>query len=426
VSAATSRRAPRGLTLIEMMIAMTVSALTIAAAATLLIHQQRAFVNGSGDRAQQEAGRRALQELTRHLRSAGYGVDSNLTFDFGATPLVPRSNMVEPATSVSYPGYACATDVRCRDSVDASASDQIVFHTRDPMFSRVATAVSTSAVTVMGQLKQPMYTGQILQVSCLGGTQTRAYVTVGQDVPAPPTPLATTAVTIQLLSGLASGGVAVFARENATLADTCFSLTGILSPIVTAVVRSRYYVAWYADDGTVVPPQTAGARPFLMLDQGLQGTSPGPIPMAADVEDLQLGYLFHPGVAGGPVRVVGATPGVNIADDVLPIVTSTGSILPPAYDDEPDAASRTNGHPANIIGVRISVVVRSAEPDITRVSTLDRTVPAAGNRPAFLGQPNYRRTLFETTIHLPNAQTASFTYPIVNAAGGQGYNLGGG
>lgn len=418
-----SRRAPRGLTLVEMMIALTVSALTIAAAATMLVHQQRSFVSGAGDRAQQEAGRRALQELTRRLRSAGYGVDSNLIFDFGATALVPRTNLVEPATNVSYPGYACATNVRCRDSVDQTASDQIVFMTRDPMFSRPATVVTTSAVTVMGQLKQPMYAGQLLQVSCMGGTRYRAYVTVSQDVPAPANPNAATAVTIQLRSGVVNAGVPVFGLENAVLADACFSLTGALAPVVTSVDRSRFYVAWYADDGTVVAPQTAGARPYLMLDQGLQGASPGPIPLAADVEDLQLAYLFHPAVAGGPVRVVGVTPGTSIADEAFPIDTTPS---PPAYDDVPDAASRITGSPANIIGVRVSVVVRSSEPDVRRTTTEDMTVPAAGNRPAFLGLPNYRRSLFETTVWLPNVQTASFTYPIVNAAGGPGYNLGGG
>jgi hypothetical protein len=406
-----------------MLIALTVSALTIAAATAMLMSQQRAYQAGSGDRAQQEAGRQALQELTHRLRSAGYGVDSNLIFDFGATPLVPRTNMIDPATNVAFPGYACAADVRCRDSVDGTASDEVVFLTRDPLFSRATSAVTTSTLTLVGQLKAPMYTGQILQVNCMGGTRARAYVTVGQDVAAAANPSATAPVSITLLAGTTSGGAPVFARETSTLTEGCFSLAGTLAPIVTAVDRSRYYVAWYAEDGTIVAAQTDGARPYLMLDRGLQGAAPGPIPVAADVEDLQLAYLYHPAVAGGPLRVVGATAGVSIADDAFPVTTA---VLPPAYDDVPDAASRATGHPANILGVRISVVVRSAEPDITRTSILDREVPAAGNRPAFQGVPNYRRSLFETTVQLPNMQTASFTYPIVNAAGGPGFNLGGG
>jgi hypothetical protein len=72
------------------------------------------------------------------------------------------------------------------------------------------------------------------------------------------------------------------------------------------------------------------------------------------------------------------------------------------------------------------VVVRSSEADISLASDFDRTVPVAGNRAAFLGQPSYRRSLFETTVYLRNLQTTAFTFPSVNAAGGSGYNLGGG
>lgn len=424
MSAASRRRAPRGLTLIELLVATTVSALTVAAATTLLVQQQRSYVAGAGDRAQQEAGRMALRELTRRLRVAGYGVDSNIVLDFGATPVVPRSNLIEPATNVAFPGHQCASDVRCRDSADEDASDELVFLTRDPLFSRVASAVADTSLTLVGQLKQPMYAGQLLQVSCLGGTRARAYVTVERDVAAASPADPTAPLAVQLLPGTTTGGLLTFGRENTTLADACFSIaTAGLQPIVTSVDRSRFYVAWYSEAGAVVAAQTAGARPYLMLDRGLGGGGATPLPIAADVEDLQLSYLYGPAVAGGPQRVVGAALGTNIADEAFPVTTA---VVPPSYDDVPDAASRTTGHASNINGIRVAVVVRSAEPDISLVTDLDRTLPAAGNRAAFLGQPNYRRSLFETTVLLRNLQTASFTFPTVNAAGGTGFNLGGG
>lgn len=423
MSARAARRASRGLTLIEMMVALTVSALTIAAATALLIGQQRSFVAGSADRAQQEAGRMALHEITRRLRTAGYGVDANGVLDFGATASVPRANLIPPAAFVSFPGYACATSVRCRDSVDSTASDELVFLTRDPLFSRFTSAVTTSTLTLAGDLKVPMYAGQILQVSCLGGSRSRAYVTVSQDVVPPANPLPTGAPVVQLMVGVSAAGVQAFGRENATLADPCFSLGAPLGPIVTAVERTRFFIAWYTEAGAVVAPQTAGARPWLMLDHGLGGAAPTVLPIAADVEDLQFTYFYPPGVAGGPARVVGAAAGTSIADEPFAVTTTP---TPPAYDDAPDAASRTTGHPANIQGIRVSVVVRSSDPDVALITAPDRTVPAAGNRPAFLGQPNYRRSLFETTVSLPNIQAASFTYPNVNSAGGPGFNLGGG
>lgn len=424
MSAPSWSRAQRGLTLLELMIALTVSTLTVAAATTLLVQQQRSFVASSGDRSLQEAGRMALRELTRHARIGGYGVDSNLVLDFGPTAVVPRTNLIEPATNVAFPGYGCATAVRCRDSTTAAGSDELVLLTRDPLFSRVASAVTSTSLTLVGQLKQPMYAGQLLQVSCLGGTRARAYVTVSRDVTPVSAPDPAGAETIQLLPGTTTGGLLTFGLENATLADACFSIaTPGIQPIVTAVERRRFYVAWYAEDGTVAAAQAAGARPYLMLDRGLQGAAADPLPLAADVEDLQLTYLYPPAVAGGPQRVVGATLGTSVADEPF-AVTVTPS--PPAYDDSPDAASRTTGHPANMNAIRISVVVRTPEPDVSLASDVDRTVPAVGNRDAFLGQPYYRRTLFETTVPLRNLQTASFTYPTVDAAGGIGFNLGGG
>jgi type IV pilus assembly protein PilW len=427
------RRAPRGLTLVELMVGLGVSILTIAAAMTLLIQEQHSYTTSAQDRSEQEAGRMALREITRRLRTAGYGVDSNLVLDFGTTAQVPRTNLIDPATNVAFAPYNCATDVQCRDSTDSTRSDELVFLTRDPLFSRVVTAVTPTSVTVMGQLKQPMYAGQLLQVSCLGGTRSRAYVTVAADVAAPANPNAATAVTITLLAGQEVGVLHQFGRENATLLDPCFAIaTAGQQPILTAVDRTRFYVDWYTDAGARVAPQTAGARPYLMLDRGLTPGAGGatvgstPVPIAPDVEDLQLSYLYGPAVAGGPQRPVGTTLGVGLAAD--PVLPMTTAVVPPAYDDPPDAASRTTGHPANINAVRVSVVVRSSDADISKTSDYDRTVPAAGNRPEFLGQPYYRRALFETTVYLRNLQTVAFTYPSVYTGGGStaGFNLGGG
>ena len=167
------RRAPRGLTLVELMVGLGVSILTIAAAMTLLIQEQHAYTASAQDRSEQEAGRMALREITRRLRLAGYGVDSNVVLDFGDTAQVPRTNLIDPATNVAFTSYCPAAlgcsgaDVIRRDSTDSTRSDEIVFLTRDPLFSRVVTAVTPTSVTVMGQLKQPMYAGQLLQVCLL-------------------------------------------------------------------------------------------------------------------------------------------------------------------------------------------------------------------------------------------------------------------
>jgi hypothetical protein len=422
------RRTPLGLTLVELAVGLGVSALTIAAAMTLLAQQRRALEVGGEDRAIQESGRVALQVIVSKLRTAGYGVDSNLIFDFGATPVVPRTNLIEPAVQVATPGYRCGAATRCRDSV--TGPDEIVFHTRNPLFSRPLVSSTATSLTLRGELKKAFHLGQLLQVSCMQGTRVRAYVTVGGETPAaldPSNPDVTADVPVALLAGATSAtGLPLFGRENATLADGCFAA----GAVVTAVDRYRFYVATYDPDGTT-PGVTAEARPYLMLDQGLtSATTPtapaAPIllPLAPDVEDLQFTYLFPPSAAGGPARVVGATAGTNIADQAGFAMDAT--VAPPAYGDAPDAPVRATGSPANIDAVRVSVVIRSPSTDITRVSTLDRTIPAAGNRPNVVGPANHLRALFETTVVVRNASSQSFVYPFADATAAAPSNRGGG
>jgi type IV pilus assembly protein PilW len=407
-------RRARGFTLVELMVALTVSVLTVAAAMTLLIQQQRAYVATSGDRAQQEAGRLALQDLLQRLKHAGYGVDPNLTLDFGENTGdpdgAPRTNLRPPATFVKVSSFKCDAPVRCRDRTDGS--DELVFYARDPWFQRVATKVDKDRLTLLGELKVPLYRGQILQVSCMGGSRTRAYVTVRDLVKAADAPDATKEVQVDLEGGQQDAGREVFPFENAQLEDGCFSLAGAgTQPVVTAVERNRYYVGWYLPDGGVVAPQTPLSRPYLMLDQGLFDEQGQEIlvPVANDVEDVQFSFYYPPAAAGGEPRLVGATPGTNAADEAFKL---QADVVPPAMDDLADDPARTTGHPANIQAVRVSVVVRQPEPDIGLLDPEGSTVPAAGNRPALQGERFRRRSLFETTVVLRNQQSTFFVYPV--------------
>jgi hypothetical protein len=98
----------------------------------------------------------------------------------------------------------------------------------------------------------------------------------------------------------------------------------------------------------------------------------------------------------------------------------------PAYTDAATAASRTSHHPANIGAVRVSVVVRTAEEDITQVSDASRTLPAAGNRPDLLGPPSHRRTRVETTAVTPNLDVRAPYFPSYSAGATDRLNVGGG
>jgi len=279
-------RAGRGFTLIELLVALGISSVVVMGAAVLVQGQVAAYRSASTMRARQEAGRMALDELTRNLRNAGFGVDPALVFDFGPIADMPRSAMFGYAKG-AMTSYLCGErgPVRCRDRTDASdGSDELVFYSRDPEFSRPVATADTSSIVMVGDLRQPLYEGQVLQVMCLVDPKTRAYVTVDRQVDPVSPADATRQIRVALKPGQSVGGLPAFPFENQSLADGCF---GLNAAVVTRVNRFRYYVQWYAEDGTEVDPQTAGGRPYLMFDPGLVGPDRKPmlVPLAQDVEE---------------------------------------------------------------------------------------------------------------------------------------------
>jgi hypothetical protein len=419
--------AERGLTLLELVISMGMTAIIVAAAVTLFLNMHRGYNAGAGDRALQETGQTALVTVgNRVIRKAGYGIDPAYALDFGNLARVQQQALTANQKLSAFQTYACAADVRCRDQVGgATGSDELVLYARNPMFSRPVIAADAAAVQLRGDLTRPILPGQVLQVMCLSGSRARAYVTASAAVAAatPPNPAAVVSVPLQ--PGVLTAGRSTFPFQNDQLADACFS-DG--NAVVAQVDRFRFFVSWYDDAGAVVAPQTAGARPYLMLDQGLVDARGQPVltPVAENVEDLQLTYFFAPAAANGGVRPSGATPGTSIADEVGSLAVGpavTVAVDPPLLDDPLDAASRTTGHPNNVLAVRVSVVVRSPEPDLALASDAERLLPAAANRAAFLGAAYHRRALFEDTFLLPNLRSGAVIHCAIGAA--PGMNLGG-
>jgi hypothetical protein len=233
-------------------------------------------------------------------------------------------------------------------------------------------------------------------------------------------------VRVNLVAGSMAGQSRVFPFENGVSTDTCWGLTAAgEAPVVTQVDRFRFYVEWYSPAGQVVAAQTAESRPYLMLDQGLTDENGAAItlPVAPDVEDLQLSYYYLPPAAGQANLLVGAEAGTSAAAESFPLSVDDAA---PAYLDAPDAPSRRTGHPGNILAVRVAVVVRSAEKDLSAATLLDQTLPAVGNRPPVVGLTNYRRTLFENTVLIRNLRSTAYPYPQVDPAHVEGFNVGGG
>jgi type IV pilus assembly protein PilW len=408
----------RGFTLVELMIGIVVSSLVVAGALALLLAQKRSFQASSADRALQETGRMALEEISQNLRMAGYGVEPSMVFDFGLASDVPMDRAPQgPGLVVNFggdasgaSGFACGTAVQCRDRIDGP--DELAFQHRNPWFNHQLVSVPDANTLVLaGPLSQPLEAGQVLQAVCYSGSMLWAYVRVAQQVPASGN--ATVRVPLE-------GGVALdYPHQNQTLSDTCFQ-TGLAR--VFKVERFRYFVQSHDAAGAVTAWKAAGSRPFLLLDRGLRDTNGVALldVVSPDVEDLQVAYVFPLAPLGQ--AVAGATAGTRLD------ASATGIDLAPAggaprYDTPRLSSIRSTHWPANARAVRLEVVVRSPNPDPNSDAAV---IPAAGNRPADAnGQPGHRRMLFQTSVAIPNMESRAPFFPSLGTGTDQ-LNVGGG
>jgi type IV pilus assembly protein PilW len=414
-------RAVPGFSLVELLVALLVSVVVILGAATLLRAQQASFRLTSSERAVQETGRIALQHIAENLRTAGFGVDPGLAFDFGAQSNA-RMDRAPAGGSFATSSLACGSAVACRDRVDGP--DELVFLARDPSFGHAlasAATASSSGLVIQGPLRAPLHKGQLLQVLCYAGDMRWAYVQVSQEVAAS----SATTITIPIESN--SSASYPWPTQNSLLGNACYSTVAnavdpsslLAAAKVFKVDRFRYFIRNYAADGSVVAWGTAGSRPWLMLDQGLTDASNVPLVdvIAPDVEDLQVAYVFP---ADATNTVVGATPGTALTSGATSIDLTSA---PPVYSDDLAAISRTTHHPANIRAVRVAIVARGADKDL---SLRDVTyLPALLNRPVTAGEEGFRRQPFETSLAVRNLDARAPYFPIWDA-GSITLNVGGG
>lgn len=378
--------APRGFTLVEVIIALVVNLVVLIGVLALLQGQQRSFQRGSHDRALQDRARLAMGELTEGLRRAGYGMDPAFAFDFG--PVVNYAQIQDKPGRpwVGSTSYQCGASVACRDN-KADGTDEVVFYARDPYFERriLPLNVSNGSLTLDRPLNAPLSAGQVLLVTCQGGGW-RAYVTVGAEV----------AIGAQVVP-LTGGAGTTFPQQNGYLAEAdARCLRESSTTAVFKIDRFRYFIQQFPDASGV-------NRPWLMLDRGLADPNGAPIqePVAPDIEDLQVSYVFpnapasqSVGAAGGAIAA-GAT-GIDLAPG------------PPGFDDfaVPPSASRQTHHPANIRSVNVALVARAPVADVKAPG--NDTLPAALNRPARNGAGvpvGYERYLLVTSVATRNMES---------------------
>lgn len=405
---------PRGFTLIELVIAMAVTALVLTTAIVAANGQQRAFYDGQRARATQDSARMASVFLEQKLSLIGYGMDPSLAIDF------------------SYHG--CATQAACaRDSI--TGPDELVFYARDPdywlpqgasggpysgqVWALKALATNDTTATLVARTGDRFAANQILQAVC-PGTLKYAYFTVGDAASAG----SNGDLVLTLKSVDASNP---FQRQDVARTLTLTACPGATPARVFRIDRYRFYIK---------PVDLGAGRyvPYLALDRGTDE-----VLVAEGIEDLQVAYVFSnpaAGQAGATANTaitfsvaandqkVSGTPGPDlIARTAFPGTSPTteqttytpSSFYRYVFSDP----IRQTTHQANIRAVRIAMVARSVDPDPTTRTNLvvdsnftllnQKGAPSwvTGAPKVSTGTDGYQRLVVDFTVDLPNMSVRS-------------------
>jgi type IV pilus assembly protein PilW len=435
----------RGMTLVELLIAMTVSLIVISGAVVAAKTQQKAYIDGSRLRSAQGSGRRALLALERMVPYAGWGLDASLAFD------------LEGWTQ----GTACPAAVgTC--SIDAtSGPDELVFLARDPWYwlssdpkdvpignAWVLKAIDASNVTVMARAGDVFRKGQIMSAVCYGSTG-YAYFTLDQTV-GPVTADGATRITLKPVNVGNPFRRQDVAALTGTQTQNCFNpnAAGLAStpPRLFLVNRYRFHVS-------PVAIGTAGTAtqydPVLVLDRGVDMNLDGNVDendeelLAEGIESFQVSYGFlntaipvAGRTSGTPVALtVGAVAAADTAADKITTTQFPGTPPPGAtsayqassfysygFSPPTDGSTwmRASNHQANIQLVRIAVLARSIERDSQSFNTAAQLLPLYNQSAApswvtaaadgFGGHDGYQRVVFETSIVLQNMSFRAMPY----------------
>lgn len=415
-------QARRGFTLIELLMASALLSVVVLAIALVLVQQQRLFKDNEQIRISDENSRIAFNQLWRSIREAGFGMDPELAVDFENYTCDLYSG-----GGLALTGSGCTAGTRQK----TSASDELVLYHRyanyqipetpgaPPLGQAWLTAAGTStsqlvltpAATTAGLRK-----GQILLISCGTGT-IYTYVTLGANSDGSGT------ITLD------STKTDAFHQQSAFTSFSCLKT----SAYVFRIERERYFVA----QG---PAVNGIGHPYLMLDKGIDVNGNGSIddadliPVASDVVDMQVAYEYaqDPGEQGratvGLVDASSASPDSVLYDDSgdAAIAEPTALVQPggcpdmevPYYGTRCYFARRSldplrfNSDPANIVGIRVALVVRSASPDEgMREAKKNPQIPAVLDRAAAAASSN-----LNGSCPAANATCDGFRYSVIDLA----------
>jgi type IV pilus assembly protein PilW len=423
------------MSLLEVVIAMGVTAIALAGAVLAVRSQEQAYHSGNRLRAAQGAVRSAMLVLEQKLPLAGFGMDAPLAIDLG---------WYDPVAAGLCPGELAPCS---RDRVDDS--DELVFYARNPSYwvdpapgaaansepkghAWNLTAVGGNDVTVKARAGDVFRAGQILQVVCAGSLR-YAYVTLSGTTVVP----IDGAQILQLRGVVASNP---FLRQDVAATLPCVSPAILPNAKVFLIDRYRFHVLPVAVPG--------GLDPYLALDTGTDTNLDGRVDaddevlVAEGIESLQVGWVLADptlptvgtatgtGIAypDGAVAVADATPQTIVRTNFPGPLDSSGFVYSSSsffsYSLVTLPPQRKTNAQGNIRRALISVVGRSADPDATGHSNLSwgaNSPLLTGNQsgaPPWItsaaaargGDDGYQRAFAETAVNLPNMTARTLIY----------------
>lgn len=346
-----------GFTLLEMMVAIAIAAITVASLYALFSVQSRQLIYQDLQMEMHQNLRFATDMITRSARLAGYGSSGyvyglfgpNGTSDNGAAlpAVIPwdNPNATGPdAITVVYADPSLMMDTQ-NDIVEPFDTTSLSFR---PGMLDHATKLAQYQV---GEL-----------ILCSDYADTRGMVSY-----------------LWQISSVDAGNGVIGVDDNGSYSDyaNLFTVNFNLTPVMTC--SKGNVLTFYVDNASDGIGAGTAENPVLMLDLNMNWPANDDVPLVDNIEDMQLEYCLDDGT--GTVDCTDSTVWVD------------GSSI--------DAAAQAN----NIWMMRLSLVARSSRPDLRDKYPGFR--PALGNRAASgpAGSDNYYRKVLVTEVAFRNIRS---------------------
>lgn len=342
--------ARRGFTLIELMIAVAIGAFVIGALYSLFVGQMRQFMYQDTQMEMHQNMRLGMDILTRTTRMAGFGTGGITRGAFG--------DGGDPDATLSAVISYDAAGPNGSDAITVVSMDPaLIFHTYEaapPACSATSLNVVPAVNDHQTKLAQLQNGEMILCVDYAGIGQYTSY--------------------LWSLTGAPDAAAGVVSIADGTGFADFANACGTTSNLPLIMKCSRAEVATFYIDADATDGVGAGSEehPVLMMDLDFESPDDDDIPVVDNVEDFQVAYCLKP--------ATGSTDCQDGTTDWQNEITSTDV--------------------ANIYMIRLTMVVRSARPDLAR--TYDGARLAVENNDPGTVSDHYYRQIMTTRVAVRN------------------------